>query len=158
MANFPSGSVVKNLPAMQEMWVQSLGPENPLGEKMATQLSILAWKIPWTKEPGRLQSKEPQRIRHEWAGTHARNLALSSFFTFVSSFLLREMNSWFSLLRIRYIGAVWAPDFSGSVVGAVPQLTYLFTSSRMSLLMTRGHQKWNMTSIVSLNTTPNTFQ
>ena len=50
---------VKNLPAMQktqEMWVQSLGWEDPLEEEMATYSSILAWKIPWTKEPNRLQS------------------------------------------------------------------------------------------------------
>ena len=51
--------VVKNLPAMQEMqktWVQSLGPEDPLEEEMATHSSILAWEIPWTEDPGRLQS------------------------------------------------------------------------------------------------------
>ena len=48
--------MVKNLPAMQEMWVQSLGQEDPLEEGMATHSSILAWEIPWTEEPGRLQS------------------------------------------------------------------------------------------------------
>ena len=51
--------VVKNLPTiqeMQEMWVQSLGSEDPLEEEMATHFSILAWKIPSTEEPGRLQS------------------------------------------------------------------------------------------------------
>ena len=47
---------VKNLPAMQETWVQSLGWENPLEKEMATHSNILAWKIPWTEEPGRLQS------------------------------------------------------------------------------------------------------
>ena len=55
----PGGSAVKNLPAMQEtkeMWVRFLGQEDPLedlGEGMATHYSILAWRIPWTKEPGR---------------------------------------------------------------------------------------------------------
>ena len=44
--------MVKNLPAMQEMWVQSLGQEDPLEEEMATCSSILAWKIPWTEETG----------------------------------------------------------------------------------------------------------
>ena len=56
---FPSGSVVKNLPAVQETQetqVWSLGREEPLEEKMATHSNILAWKIPWTEEPGRLQS------------------------------------------------------------------------------------------------------
>ena len=47
---------VKNPPAMQETWVQSLGREDPLEKEMATHSSILAWKIAWTEEPGRLQS------------------------------------------------------------------------------------------------------
>ena len=47
--------MVKNLPAMQETWVQSLGQEDPLENKMATHSNILAWKIPWTEEPGGLQ-------------------------------------------------------------------------------------------------------
>ena len=51
---FPGGSVVKNPPAMQEMWVQSLGQEDAQEEKMVTYSSILAWKIPWTEESGRL--------------------------------------------------------------------------------------------------------
>ena len=58
---FPVGSVVKNLPAMQEsqeMQVPSLGREDPLEEGMATRFSILVWSIPWTEEPGRLQSIE----------------------------------------------------------------------------------------------------
>ena len=53
---FPSGSAVKNLPPMQETQVQSLGWENPLEEGMATHSSILAWRIPWTEEPGGLSS------------------------------------------------------------------------------------------------------
>ena len=48
--------MVKNLPAMQESWVQSLGGEDPLEKGMATCSSILAWRIPWTEEPGGLQS------------------------------------------------------------------------------------------------------
>ena len=52
----PGGSVVKNLPAVQEAWVQSLGQEDPLDKGMATQSSILAWRILWTEEPGGLQS------------------------------------------------------------------------------------------------------
>ena len=47
--------MVRNLPAMQETWVGSLGWEDPLEEEMATYSSILAWKIPWTEEPGELQ-------------------------------------------------------------------------------------------------------
>ena len=53
--------LVKNPPAMQETWVLSLGGEDPLEEEMATGSSILAWEIPWTEEPGRLQSMGLQK-------------------------------------------------------------------------------------------------
>ena len=56
---------VKNLPAMQETLVQSLGREDPLEKGMATHSSILAWRIPWTEQPGGLQSVGSQRIRHD---------------------------------------------------------------------------------------------
>ena len=58
---FPGGSVVKNLPAMQETRVRSLGREDPLEKEMATHSSILAWRIPWIEEPDRLQSMGSQR-------------------------------------------------------------------------------------------------
>ena len=54
--------MVKNLPAMWETWVQPLGWEDPLEKGMATHSSILAWKIPWTEEPGGLQSMKLERI------------------------------------------------------------------------------------------------
>ena len=56
---------VKNLPAMQETWVQSLGQEDPLEKGMATHSSILAWRIPWTKEPGGLQFMGSKRVGHD---------------------------------------------------------------------------------------------
>ena len=58
---------VKHLPTMRETWVQSLGWEDLLEEEMATHSSILAWEIPWTEEPGGLQSMGLQRVRHDWA-------------------------------------------------------------------------------------------
>ena len=61
---FPDGSVVKNLPAVKKMWIQSLGREDPLEKEIATHFSILAWEIPWTEEPGGLQSTGSQRVRH----------------------------------------------------------------------------------------------
>ena len=67
---FPVGSVVKNLPAMQEsqeLWVQSLGLEDPLEKEMATHSSILAWIIPCTEEPDGLQSIGSQRVGHDWS-------------------------------------------------------------------------------------------
>ena len=62
---FCSGLVEKNLPAVQETQVRSLGQENPLGEGMATDSSILAWRIPWTGEPGGLQSMGSHRVRED---------------------------------------------------------------------------------------------
>ena len=56
--------MVKSLPAMQETWVQYLRQEDPLEEGMATHSSILAWRIPWTEEPGELQSMGSHRVRH----------------------------------------------------------------------------------------------
>ena len=61
---FPSGPVVKNLPAMQETQVHSLGWEDPLEEGMATNSSTLSWRTPWTEEPGRLLSMVSQRVGH----------------------------------------------------------------------------------------------
>ena len=60
---FPDGSVVKNPPAVQKTWIQSLGREDPLEKEIATHFSILAWEIPWTEEPGGLQSTGSQRVR-----------------------------------------------------------------------------------------------
>ena len=57
---------VKYLPAMQETWVQSPGREDPLEKEMATHSSILVWRIPWTEEPGGLQSRGLQRVGLDW--------------------------------------------------------------------------------------------
>ena len=64
---FPGGSEgkVKCLPTMRETQVQSLGREDPLEKEMATHSSTLAWKIPWTENPGRLQSMRSQRVGHD---------------------------------------------------------------------------------------------
>ena len=57
--------MVKCLPAMRETWIRSLGWEDPLEKEMAAHSSILAWKIPWMEEPGRLQSMGSQRVGHD---------------------------------------------------------------------------------------------
>ena len=65
---FPGGTVVKNMPTIQEtqeIWVQSLGQEDPLEQEMITHSSILAWEIPWTEEPAGLQSRGLQRLGHD---------------------------------------------------------------------------------------------
>ena len=61
---FLVAQTVKNLPAIQKTWVQSLGWEDPLEKRMATHSSILAWRIPWTEEPGKIQSMGSQRLGH----------------------------------------------------------------------------------------------
>ena len=57
--------MLKNLPAKQETWVQSLGQEDPLEKEMAIHSCILAWKIPWTEQPGGLQAMGLQRVGHD---------------------------------------------------------------------------------------------
>ena len=56
---------VKNLPAVQETWIQYLGWEDPMEEEMVTHSSALAWRIPWTEAPGGLWSLGSQRVRHD---------------------------------------------------------------------------------------------
>ena len=74
--------MVKNLPAMRETWVWSLGRENSLEKRMATHFCILAWRTPWIEEPGGLQSKRSQRVRYNWATnthtTHSENTRTAS--------------------------------------------------------------------------------
>ena len=79
---------------MQEMWVQSLGQEDALEKEMATHSSILAWEIPWTEEPGRLQSVGLQRVGHNFTFT----------FTFHFHALEEEMATHSSVLAWRIPG------------------------------------------------------
>ena len=65
MEDFPIAQMVKHLPAMQETRVQCLDQEDPLEKEMATHSNILAWRIPWVEEPGRLQSMGSQRAGHD---------------------------------------------------------------------------------------------
>ena len=75
--------MVKNLPEMQETWVWSLNWEDSLEKGMATHSSILAWRIPWTKKPGRLQSMGLQRVGYDWASnTHIFLYALFHYYVY----------------------------------------------------------------------------
>ena len=98
--------MVKNLLAMHETWVQSLGQEDPLEKGMAAHSSILAWKnssIPWTEEPGGLQSTGSQRVRHDWA---------TNTFTFMDSRKMVLMNLfWGKKWRCKY--QEWTCRYSG---------------------------------------------
>ena len=70
---------VKPLPAMWETWFQSLGREDPLKKERATHSSTLVWRIPWTEEPGRLQSMGLQRVGHDWATSLSLSFCLYHF-------------------------------------------------------------------------------
>ena len=99
-----AAQLVKNPPAMQETLVRSLGWEDPLEEGMATHSSILAWRIPWTEEPGGLQSMGWQRIRHDWATKHSsteleKHLTLLCFLILFLFFRIRCH----SLLNISFV-------------------------------------------------------
>ena len=83
---FPVFQTVKNPPAMQETWFQSLGLEDPLEEDMATHCSILAWRISWIGESGRLQSMRSQGVGHYWAtNTSLSPLIIPLFFRSILS-------------------------------------------------------------------------
>ena len=90
--------MVKNLPAMQETWVLSIGQKDPLEKGMAIHPSILAWRIPWTEEPGWLRFMGLQRVRHDWATftttdftyseIHERFFNVTLFFFFFKDFFI----------------------------------------------------------------------
>ena len=73
---------LKCMPPMRETWVQPLGREDPLEKEMVTHSSILAWRIPWTEKPSRLQSTGSQRVGHD------RATSLSLSFSFYTSYIL----------------------------------------------------------------------
>ena len=73
----PGGSVLRIHPAIQETRVWSLGGEDPLEEEMETHSSILAWRIPWTEDPGGLQSLEAHRVGRDWAWAFSITIILS---------------------------------------------------------------------------------
>ena len=70
---------VKNLPSLQDTQVQFLGQEDPLEKEMATHSSLLAWRIPWMEEPGRLQSMGSQELRSEQLNHHQTRLTVNFF-------------------------------------------------------------------------------
>ena len=85
---FYDGSAVKNLPLMQETeetWFRSLSQQDPLEEEMETHFSIFAWKIPWSKESGGLQSMESQRVGHYWVSMHGETMETVTDFIFLGS-------------------------------------------------------------------------
>ena len=101
--------MVKNPPAMQETWVWSLGWEDLLEEGMATHSSILAWRIPWTEEPGRLESMGLQRVRHDWATKHS--IAHGKLWTSLYEEYLQRKLIILARCTVKQISFLWRVSF-----------------------------------------------
>ena len=126
--SFPGSSTVKNLPTKQKTQVRSLGREDSLEKEMATHTSILAWKIPETEEPGRLQSIRSQRVWHNWSDlAHTQALANSCLPT-LSIIISGDFKSnrvlvcWFSTTSSSVITASTSPQVM-SVILSLPTAT-----------------------------------
>ena len=122
---------LKRLPAMWETWVQSLGREDPLEKEMATHSITLAWRIPWMKEPARLQSTGWQRVRHDWA----TSLSLS----FSSLSVLNTM----SITAQRGEKEIGQPETGKSYIcfGHLPKATWILGLYLDSILQTTNNPK-----------------
>ena len=92
--------MVKNLPEMQETLVWSLSQEDPLEKGVVTHSSILAWRIPWTEEPGGLQSMGLQRVRHDWVANTYTFTVYFRMFSSIPGLYLLDANSNPSLVII----------------------------------------------------------
>ena len=92
---FLGGLMVKNLPAKQEMWLQSLGQEGPLEKERATHSSVLAWEIPWTEEPSRLQSMGLQKSQQDLA---TKTMYYHVFLDLICYIFIRILSSLFGCI------------------------------------------------------------
>ena len=110
---------VKNLPVMQETQVLSLGQEDPLEKEMATHSSILAWRIPWTEEPGGLQSVGSQKVGQDWA-TNTQYVTHSPLFCWVLIFVL-PLHKYVFLTSL-LSGSAW-PESRNSCLSGPPELS-----------------------------------
>ena len=102
---FLMSQMVTDLPAMQETWVWFLGWVDPLEKGMATHSSILAWRIPWTEDPGGIQSMELQRVEHDWVtNTHTHiQYNFSKVFKVSNLYSQLNWNVWIGFLRIKFV-------------------------------------------------------
>ena len=108
--------MVSSLSAMWETWVRYLGQKYTLEKEMATHSSILAWRIPWTEEPSRLQSMGSQRVRHDWATSLHFSLSLQIFsFSFKYS-RISFITSWISKLKSPSIKEFHQPQKKKSAI------------------------------------------
>ena len=127
--------MVKNLPAIWKTWVRSLGREDPRETVMAPHSSTLAWKIPWTEEPGRLQSMGSLRVGHDWATS-------LSLFTFMHwrrkwqptpVFLPGKSQGRGSLVGCRLWGCRVGDDWSNSATAANSHLYYFYSYNSINI-------------------------
>ena len=113
--------MVKNSPTMQETWVWSLASEDPLEKEMATHSSILAWRIPQTKEPGELQSMGSQRVGHDWVSntsTYPRRVRVKRGISPLYSGAEPQIQTikeveWFPACLVLITGLLWEGDKKG---------------------------------------------
>ena len=122
-SGFPAAQTVKNPPAMWETWVRYLSWEDPLEKEMVTHSSILAWRITWTEEPGRLQSMGSQRVGHDWATCHfttplllqstgSRCMGFNNYSTWVLQLQLAGSRAWAQQIWCTGLGAPWHVESS----------------------------------------------
>ena len=140
---------VKSLPAMWEIWVWSLGWEDPLEKEMVTHSSILAWRILWTEEPGRLRSTGSQRVRHDWGtnfqfqGYRFSSLFLNSFVITHNSFPLPlpSPSNWLMLSHLLMFSSMIALKLKTKLtVLQIPRIFLLWTQNpSVSLLLYLSH-------------------
>ena len=130
--------MVKRLPAMRETWVRFLGREDPLEKEMAIHSSTLAWKIPWTEEPDRLQSMGLQRVGHDWA----TSLHFVNILNIMIKNIIKLLKLDYTVTIISYL-LTW---MSLCVVGIplwVSAITNIFSKSIICLLILLEHLSLN---------------
>ena len=123
---------VKRLPTIQEIWVQSLGQEDLLEKEMATCFSILAWKIPWMEEPGRLQSMGLQRVRHDWVTSPHFTSSYSTLDIVSDSIILLKVPCWRIFITKNLLFLEFLTFFLVSLTNRHVCLTILETESPRS--------------------------
>ena len=131
---------VNNLSAMQETWVWSLGREDHLEKEMATHSSLLAWEIPWTKEPGGLQYMGSQRVGHDWVTNNNLTLAckvlLDPIPTSISSLPTPyPLASWTTILALAVLWRCYFSPAPGPVHSCSPSREAMLSPFALGLLL-----------------------
>ena len=133
--------MIKRLPAMLETQVLSLGQEEPLEKEMATHFSTLAWEIPWTEEPDRLQSMGLQRVRHDWMTTLQALCILSNINYKVKNILI--LVSGLNQVIIIYIISYNLPSFHSNYYPGISPVEMISLWGRPPLLTNCLTEVWH---------------